>query len=551
MKKYSLGLDYGTLSARAVLVEVKDGHEAASAVYEYPHGIMDRSLPNGHPIPPLWALQHPEDYLSAIEIIIPRVLEEAGVTAEQIIGIGVDFTACTVMPVKKDGTPLCFVEGYAENPHAYVKLWKHHAAQKYADRINETASRLKERFLELYGGKTSSEWLYAKLLQIFEEDRSLFEKTDYFVEAGDWLIWQLTGTPSRSTCFAGYKALWNDEDGDISVKFLESLSEGFGAAQSKSCSFPIISTGCRAGELNGEFAKRLGLMSGTPVAAAVIDAHACVPAAGVVSPNQMLIIMGTSACHMLLSESGKSVPGICGVVKDGILPGFYGYEAGQSCMGDHFSWYIKNCLPVSYAEMARERGIDLYSLLREKADKLCPGQSGLVALDWFNGNRSVLVNSQLSGLILGMTISTLPEEIYRALVEATAFGTRKIIETFESNGIKITEIYTSGGIPKKDSFIMQIFADILNRPVKVSSSQNGSALGAAIMGTLAAGKENGGYSDVYSAVVAMGSKVEKTYLPDPQNVSIYERLYQEYCILHDYFGKGGNDVMARLAEIKQ
>ncbi len=281
-----------------------------------------------------------------------------------------------------------------------------------------------------------------------------------------------------------------------------------------------------------------------------MDAHVTVPAVKIDGPGKMLAIMGTSTCHMIISKEEKAVPGICGVVEDGILPGFYGYEAGQSCVGDHFAWFIDNCLPAAYLDEAKERGMNIHRYLREKAEKLRPGESGLVALDWWNGNRSVLVDVDLTGMILGMTLQTKPEEIYRALIEATAYGTRKIIETFEESGVPVNEFYASGGISQKDPMTMQIYADVIRRPIKIARSAQGPALVSAIFGAVAAGKENGGYDSVFEAEKVMGNLKDITYYPDAEHSAVYDRLYAEYNLLHDYFGRGANDVMKRLKQLR-
>ena len=550
MKKYTIGLDYGTLSARAVLVEVDNGEEICSATFEYPHAVMDGCLPSGKKLGDAWALQHPKDYIDALKIIIPQILKESKVDKKNIIGIGVDFTACTVLPVKNDGKPLCFLTEYQNEPHAFVKLWKHHSAQKYATLINEKASEMGKKWISQYGGKTSSEWLFAKLLQIFVEAPKIYEQTDCFVEAGDWLVWQLTGQLTRSSCMAGYKALWNKKDGYPSCEFFESLATGFGKVVEEKLKGTPKSISQIAGFLTPKSAKIYGLCEGTPIAVCLIDAHASVPSLGIESEGKMLAIMGTSTCHMLLSKSEQHVLGVCGVVEDGILPGFYGYEAGQACVGDHFSWFVDNCVPQSFNEAAKNEGLNIYVYLRSLAEKKHPGESGLIALDWWNGNRSVLVDSDLTGLIIGMTLRTKPDDIYRALIEATAYGTRKIIEVFEDSGVPVHEFYAAGGISQKDPMTMQIYADVINRPIKIANSLNSSALGSAIFGAVAAGKASGGYDDIYEAARKMGKVKEKVYIPISENVIIYNKLYAEYSTLHDYFGKGENDVMKRLKRFR-
>ena len=551
MSKYVVGVDYGTLSARALVVETGTGREVGTAVMDYPHGVMDERLPDGTPLPPDWALQHPQDYLDCLRFVIPEAMKQARVSADDVIGVGIDFTTCTLLPVDAAGTPLCMLPGMAGEKHAYVKLWKHHAAQSQANRITELAAARGEAFLQRYGGKISSEWLFPKVWQVLEEAPDIYEKTDHFVEAGDWLVYEMTGIDVRSSCFAGYKSLWHKKDGYPSEEFFKSLDPRLEHVVRDKLKTPVQSICTRAGVMNDQGAALTGLNAGTAVAVATADAHVALPPAGITTAGKMLMIMGTSTCHIMLSDTEKSVPGICGVVEDGVLPGLNAYEAGQCCVGDHFNWFVENCAPASYAAEAEARGIDLHRLLTEKAEKLRPGESGLLALDWWNGNRSVLVDADLTGLILGMTLTTQPEEIYRALIEATAFGTRLIIENFESHGVPPNGLYACGGIAQKNAFLMQLYADVIGRDIFVARSAQNSALGSAMMGAVAAGRENGGYDSIDDAARDMGGVQEKVYHPDPANKNAYDRLYAEYVLLHDEFGRGANDVMKRLKLIRK
>lgn len=550
MAKYSIGLDFGTLSGRALIVNTQTGEEIFSAVCDYPHGVMSEALPTGEKLGVDWALQHPQDYLDVLYKIVPEVICGAGVSPDEVIGIGVDFTACTLLPCKKDGTPLCFLPEFEHEPNAYVKLWKHHAAQKYANKVNETAEARNEPWLKNYGGKISSEWAIPKMWQVLDESPEIYEAADTFIEAADWIIWQMCGHEVRNSCCAGYKETWNKKNGFPSKEFFKALDPRLENIVAEKFSENIGASGSKAGELTASAAKKLGLKEGTAIAHAIIDAHVFVPAVGIAEPGKMLAIMGTSTCHMLLSTEDKQVKGIGGVVEDGILPGFFGYEAGQACVGDHFQWFIENCLPASYFEEAKNKNINVHKLLREKAEKQRPGESGLIALDWWNGNRSVLVDGDLTGMIVGMTLSTKPEEIYRALIEATAFGTRIIVEAFREYGVPVDEFYAAGGIAKKDPMTMQIYSDILNLPIKIAGSDQGGALGSAIFGAVAAGSANGGYDDVYTAAEKLGKVMDFTYEPIKENVEIYNKLFEEYKLLHDYFGMGGNDVMKRLKALR-
>jgi L-ribulokinase len=550
-KKYAIGVDFGTESGRALLVDVATGEEIASAVHPYANGVIDERLPeSGVRLKPDWALQDPNDYLEVFQHAIPAVLGQSGVDPADVIGIGIDFTACTVLPVKGDATPLCFLPEYRNRPHAWVKLWKHHAAQPQANKLNETARRLGYDFLNRYGGKISSEWLVPKVMQILDEDPEIYSAADRIVEAADWVVWQLTGTETRNLTTAGYKGMWSKREGFPPKEFFKALDPRLENFVQEKLALDIHELGQRAGELTAQAAQWTGLKAGTAVAVATADAHAGVPAATVTEPGRMVIIMGTSNCHMILGEKEQLVPGICGYVEDGIMPGLVGYEAGQACVGDHFAWFTENCVPAAYQDEARQRGLSIHQLLEERAAQLSPGESGLVALDWWNGNRSVLVDVDLTGVIVGMTLATRPEEIYRALIEATAYGTRMIVETFAANGVPVHEIVATGGLPDRNKLLMQIYADITARPIHVAGTTQGGAMGSAMHAAVAAGKAAGGYDSFLEATKAMARLREEHYEPQQAAVEVYNRLYAEYVTLHDYFGRGGNDVMKRLKTLK-
>ena len=512
---------------------------------------MDERLPDGTKLEHDWALQHPRDYIEVLETTIPEVLKLSGVNPENVIGLAIDFTACTVLPIDKNGQPLCFDEELKSNPHSWVKLWKHHAAQDEANKLNAIAAERGEDFLARYGGKISSEWMIPKIMQVLDESSDIYYKADRFMEATDWVTMQLTGVEARNSCTAGYKAIWHKQKGYPSKEFFKALDERLENVVEEKLSTDIHSLGGKAGELTKEMAERIGLLPGTAVGIANVDAHVSLPAVGVTEPGKMLMIMGTSTCDILLGTEEKMVPGMCGVVEDGVLPGFYGYESGQSCVGDHFEWFVKNCVPEKYFREAEQKGMNIHQYLTEKASKLKVGESGLLALDWWNGNRSCLVDVDLTGMMLGMTLLTKPEEVYRALIEATAFGKNKIIKTFEESGVAINELYACGGISKKNPMMMQIYADVTNKEIFIGASDQTPALGSAMFGAVAAGKENGGYDSIFDAAKVMGKVEEKTYKPIPENVEVYKKLYAEFELLHDYFGRGENDVMKRLKNIKK
>jgi len=455
-----------------------------------------------------------------------------------------------MMPTKADGTPLCFLPQWRNRPHAWVKLWKHHAAQPEANKLNQIARELGYTFLDRYGGKISSEWFFPKAWQILDEDPEIYAAADRLIEGADWVVWQLTGVEKRNLCTAGYKAIWSKREGFPPDAFFRALDPRMEHIVDEKMSRTIYPLGAKAGGLTPQAAQWTGLLPGTAVAIGNVDAHVSVPAATVCEPGRMVIIMGTSNCHMVLGTEEHIVPGMCGYVEDGIIPGFFGYEAGQSCVGDHFAWFVENCVPAAYEREAEARGLNLHQLLEEKASRLQPGESGLLALDWWNGNRSVLVDVDLTGLLVGATLATKPEEIYRALIEATAYGTRVIIETFEAHGVPVNEIVATGGLPDRNKLLMQIYADVTGRPINVAETRQAGALGSAMHGAVAAGKAAGGYDTIFEATRHMARLRNESYRPNPQAQKVYDRLYAEYITLHDYFGRGANDVMKRLKQLK-
>ncbi|HEX7057115.1 MAG TPA: ribulokinase [Bacilli bacterium] len=551
-KKYAIGIDYGTQSGRAVLVDLADGTEVADHVTPYPHGVIDEVLPDTDvKLEPDWALQHPDDYIAVLRQSVPNVLQSSGVDPAHVIGVGIDFTACTMVPVNQDGVPLCLTDPYRKNPHSWVKLWKHHAAQDEATLINEIAARRGEKFLPRYGGKISSEWMIAKVWQILNEAPEIYAATDRFLECTDWVIFRLTGNILRNSCTAGYKSIWHKKDGYPGKDFFRALDPRLENLTETKLRGEIVPLGTRAGGLTAEMAALTGLLPGTSVAVGNVDAHAAVPGVGVVTPGKLVMAMGTSICHMLLGTEEKEIEGMCGVVEDGIIPGYLGYEAGQSAVGDIFEWYVEEAVPAYVKEAAAKQGIGVHAWLERKASAYRPGETGLLALDWWNGNRSVLVDTDLTGLLLGCTLLTKPEEIYRALFEATAFGTRKIIDAFHHNGVPVNELYACGGLPQKNQLLMQIYADVTNREIKIAASRQTPAVGAAMFAAVAAGKQNGGYDTIVEAAQNMARVRDTTVKPVPEHVAIYDQLYREYSRLHDYFGRGENDVMKRLKALKE
>lgn len=543
---YTIGIDYGTESGRAVVVDTADGREVATAVHVYANGVIDEHLPgSSKPLPPEWALQDPLDYIAVLQNAVPKAVAASGVDPAQIVGIGIDFTACTMLPTKADGTPLCTIDVFRDHPHAWVKLWKHHASQPQADQINQMAQRMGEGWLNRYGGKISSEWFFSKALQILQEAPEVYEAADRLIEAADWIVWQMTGVETRNACTAGYKAIV--QEGEFpSETYFGALDPRFANVVDSKMSRYFARLGDPAGALTPQAAAWMGLQPGIAVAVANVDAHVTVPAVGVTRPGTMVMIMGTSTCHMIMGDTLQEVEGMCGVVRDGIVPGLYGYEAGQSGVGDIFAWFVENGVPPQDHEAARAAGLDIHAYLEREAAKQKPGEHGLLALDWVNGNRSTLVDADLSGVILGMTLATKAYEMYRAWIESTAFGTRMIIEAFEGRGVPVTDIVAAGGLPEKNKLLMQIYADVTGRSFKLAGSAQAPALGSAMHAAVAARV----YPDIGAAAEKMGKLKDEVIAPIPENQAIYNALYAEYKALYAYFGRGHNAVMKRLKKIR-
>lgn len=545
MKKYTVGIDFGTLSARAVLMNAESGEIVTSAVCEYSHGVMDRELPCGKRLPPRTALQDAEDYVKALSYTVKAVISKSEIAPEEVIGVGVDFTGCTIMPVDRNMRPLSAIPEYSEEPHAYVKLWKHNSATAESDHINRLAEERGEKWLSIYGGKTSAEWTFAKILQVINEAPEIYDSTYMYLNSADWIAYILTGEVTNSVNFAGYKELWNAENGFPSPEFFEALCPKMKEIVGTKICDRMATLSAPVGYLNKEGATLIGLCEGTPVATPVIDAHSSMPALGIVDKGILMAILGTSACFLVHTTEKKDITGVMGYVKDGIVDGFYSYEAAQATCGDHLEWYINNALPASYIEGAKAEGVGIHKYLREKARKLRIGENRLLYLDWQNGNRCILSDLDLTGALFGLTLHTRPEDIYRAMIEGTAFGGKMIFDNFVANGIEINRVVASGGIAEKDEMYMQIFADVLNREITVSSAAFSGAKGSAIYATVAAGL----YDSIVNAAGLLGETEGKHYYPIPENVEAYKKLYAEYVRLHDYFGRGGNDVLKRLKNI--
>jgi L-ribulokinase len=544
--QHVVGVDFGTLSGRAVVVRADDGEAVGEAEHLYEHGVMsDELAATGAPLPPNWALQDPEDYLDVLRAAVPAAVAAAAIDPASVVGIGTDFTACTVLPVLGDGTPLSRFDAWSAHPHAWVKLWKHHAAQPQADRITDLAAERGEPWLPRYGGRISSEWEFAKALQLLEEDPGVYDAMHRFVEAADWIVWQLCGVELRNECTAGYKGI--RQDGRYpGADYLAALDPRFARFTTDKLSPRIAALGARAGSLTAQASAWTGLPEGIAVAVGNVDAHVTVPAAGVTEPGRMVAIMGTSSCHVMVGERLAEVPGMCGVVEGGIVPGRWGYEAGQSGVGDIFAWFVEAAVPQSYHEEARAAGIPVHEHLSALGAAQAVGEHGLIALDWWSGNRSVLVDHELSGVLVGMTLATRAHEIYRALIEATAFGARKIVEAFDDAGVAVREFIAAGGL-LRNAPLMQCYADVLGMPIGVIESEQGPALGSAMHAAVAAGA----HADIYAAAREMGRARADAYVPDPRRQRAYDELYAIYGSLHDHFGRERRELMRALQSIRE
>lgn len=537
MRKYTIGVDFGTQSGRAVLVCTADGRIAAEAEMPYPHGLLETALPDGTPVPDGAVLQDPDDYEQILQYVTPRLLKTSGVSPENVIGIAIDATACSLVPVDENFEPMCRRPEFASEPHAYLKLWKHHSATREAEWINGVIARRGEAFIDDYGGKCHAEWMFPKLLETLRQAPQVYTAAHRFIDVADWLTTRLCGAERRNSCAASYKAFWRKAHGYPGRDFFAAIDPALENVVEEKLGTHVQPIGTRAGSLTIAAANRLGLRPGTAVSIAHTDAHVALPAVGITTPGKMLMIIGTSTCDMLLGEEYHSISGISGVAADGIVPNLYAYEAGQNAVGDLLNWVVTQCASD-------------HRVLTEKASTLAPGQSGLVMLDWAGGNRSILANAELSGLLVGMTLSTRPEEIYHAAIEATAFGQKIIIENFRKHGMAVDSLYACGGISRKNGLLMQIYADILDMPITVSAGDQIPATGAAIFAAVAAGSAAGGYDDIYTAANAMHQSFDRVYTPNSAHRAVYDTLYEAYCTLHDQFGRDSR-LMRQLRALRQ
>ena len=551
MSRYTLGIDYGTLSARTVLMNCSDGSVAASSAMEYPHAVMDRALPDGTPLPASWALEDAQDYILVLERTVKDVMRESGVPKEDVIGLSIDFTSCTMVAADDEKRALSSLEQFKGRPHAYTKLWKHHGAQAQADEINALLTRKGMIDEPRYGGAISPELMLPKILQVLREDPELYRTAYVFLEAGDWLTWNLTGELRRSGNMAAYKAMWTPDDGYIPQEVLIELDPALEDLVGEKLRGEVCPPGGCIGRLTEQWAERLGLLPQIAVGASIIDSHAGMPGSGICRMGQMMLVLGTSSVELLLSDQPYASHGVMGAVRGAIMPGYYSLEAGLAAVGDMYGWFADGFVPAAFRSEASEKGISIHQLLSEKASKLAPGASGLIALDWWNGNKTPYVNGDLSGVLAGLTLQTRPEEIYRALIEATAYGTRMIMEEFMKSGAQVDEVIVSGGIAEKNPLVLRIFTDVLNRPVKVSASDQTAALGSAMYAAAAAGEEAGGFESVAKASQALAKLKDEVYLPVAEHAEIYDHLFSLYRELVECFDPRKMRILQDLRQMRQ
>ena len=552
MDKYTLGIDYGTLSVRTVLMNCRTGEAASTSTMAYPHAVMDRVLPdNVTQLPANWALEYPDDYTLVLEHTVQEVMKQSGVPKEEVIGLSIDFTSCTVVASDEQKRPLCDLEEFRSRPHAYAKLWKHHGAQDEADEINRVLTEQGLISLPKYGGAVSPELLLPKILEVLHDDPEIYERTYAFLEAGDWMTWNLTGELKRSGNMAAYKAMWSPEEGYVPQAVLDALDPRLHDLVSDKLKGEICPAGGRIGPLTEEWALRLGLNPGIAIGASIIDSHAGMPGSGIYGPGQLMLVLGTSSVELLLSDQPHADHGVVGSVRGAIMPGYYSLEAGLAAVGDMYGWFVDRFVPASYADAAKELDMNLHQYLSYLAQQSEPGDSGLLALDWWNGNKTPYVNGDLSGVLLGLTLHTRPEEIYRALIEANAFGTRMIMEEFMKSGAVVDEVIVSGGIAEKNPFVLRVFTDVLKRPVRISASDQTAALGSAMYAAAAAGESAGGYGSVADAAKALAKLKDEVYEPDQKHAAVYDRLYELYQETVKRFDPRENPVLKALRELRR
>lgn len=550
---YALGFDFGTLSCRGVLIDLKNGELKSSATSAYKHGVISRCLEDSQTQLPIdWHLQDPQDWIDSMAQVCHTILSESEVSPKQILSLGTDFTNCTVVPCTATGTPICQLDRFKNRPHAWPKLWKHHSAQKYAEEIERFARENTTWLKKYFGNSVSSEWLFPKVLQVLREDPEIYSYADLFIEAVDYIVLYLTGRITRNIGLLGLNSFWTEEHGFPSQDFCKALDPRMQNIVQDKLQGDLLEVGDYAGHLTEAAAATLGLSPHTVVASGHGDSEVTACGIGANEVGSTILVMGTSTCHQMLSDQLISFEGLCSVTKGGMLPHLYSYEAGQPATGDVFSWFEQLCAGGSYETIAKNCGMSLLEYLGKQAENLAPGASGLLALDWLAGNRSVLLDYNLSGAIIGLNLHTRVEEIYRALVEANIFGSKKILENFESHGLTIKKLYAVGGIVEKAPWIMQLCADILGKSIHAPTFGHVSARGAAVCGSVALGHfdPERGFSTFSEACKTLIPRKMRLYEPNLERTEEYAELYSLYSEMHDIMGCQ-NSIMRKLRNIRQ
>jgi L-ribulokinase len=527
---YSIGIDYGTASGRVFLVDTSNGAIISSYIKEYPHGTISGSL-NGQKLPQNYFLQHAEDYTQILEQGVTHVLNDSQVDPNEVIGIGIDFTSCTIVFLDDNFEPLHTKSEYENNPHSYVKLWKHHGAQEQADLMNEISAQYNKHWLDNYGHSVNCEWMIPKILEVKQQAPEILEATSYIMEAGDYLVSLLTNKNLRSNCGIGFKGFYNEEEG-FNYEFFAAVDSELPDIVKEKCEAPVVKIGESAGSLSAHYQQLWGLNANVQISPYIIDAHSGVLGVGAIQQGEFTPVIGTSTCHLMLDAKQAPIPAITGSVKDAIIPGLYAYEAGQAAVGDLFNYSAQQA-PKAIVDEAERQNISVLEHLENLAKEIAIEDQHVTVLDWHNGNRSILSDSQLTGSIFGLTLQTPFAMVHRAHIEATAFGTKLIMQQFENNNIPVHTVFASGGIPKKSDLLVDIYANVLNKEVVVLDSSNATALGAAMLGA----NVGGAYADLETTVENMKQAVLYRKQPEAEKVKAYEHLFNKYKALHDLLGR--------------
>lgn len=528
-QKYVIGIDFGTLSARAVVLDAENGTIVGDKETPYAHGVISGCLPDKTPLPPSSALADAKDYEDALCTVMAGALQNARVTPDTVRGICVDATSCTLVPVDAAGRVLSLNPAFSARPEAWIKLWKHHTARQQAEAFRRLAEQRGENFLSRCGYYPSCEWTFPKMMEMYENDREVFEQTDLFLDLCDYLTLRLSGVLTRSIGSAEFKSCWSSQEGYPSEEFLNELLPGFGRAALHKLRGPVLALGACAGGLTADMAARTGLLAGTPVAVGTVDGHTSLAAMGLCKAGDASLVIGTSNVLAILTDQNPAIPGICGIGRGGLGGELYGIDSGQSCTGEMLQWMAAQTTPSAYEEEAKKQGISIHTLLSRKAAAGKPWENTLTVLDWFNGNRNILCDMDLKGAVLGLNTETKPEDIYLAMLQSIASGTRRILERCEEYGVKVQRIVACGGIPVKSPFFMHQYASILGRPICVCPVSEGPSAGAAIYAAVAANI----YPSVIEAQKHMAFKNASICAPDKEHAQAYQAIYQRYCMFHD------------------